>query len=85
MSLAIDIDKATRVLLSDGWHDIARNDEGVSSLYFDAFELVWNTGDHFVQPKADPAGIGFIDGATGEWMFAPLNHVLAIATPKASR
>jgi hypothetical protein len=83
VSLAIDIDKATRVLLSDGWHDIAQDKEGISTLVFDAFELVWE-GDS-VQPKADPAGIAFVDQYTGERMYAPLNHVLAIATPQGSR
>ncbi len=34
MSLAIDVDKVTRILLADGWHDVTD-----SSFYLDAYEF----------------------------------------------
>lgn len=44
MSIAIDIDKVTAVLLADGWHDVAwRDDE--STFEIDAYEYI--AGDHF--------------------------------------
>ncbi len=40
MSLAIDIDKVTSVLIGGEWHSVAKNDEGVSSFDLDAYEFV---------------------------------------------
>lgn len=39
MSLAIDIDHVTAVLLTAGWHDVANN-----SFTLDSYEYVWYAG-----------------------------------------
>ena len=39
MSIAIDIDHVTRVLMADGWHDVL-----AGSFTCDAFEFVWKEG-----------------------------------------
>ncbi len=38
MSLAIDVDKVTRVLLADGWHEVIGE-----SFSLDAYEYVWHS------------------------------------------
>jgi hypothetical protein len=81
VSLGINIDKVTRVLLPDGWHDVDPFDDGRSSLVTDAYELVEygrdGSPEHWVQPKAECTGIGFIDAGTKRRICAPLTAVLA--------
>lgn len=43
MSLAIDIDKVTSVLIGGHWHKVATNSDGVSSFGLDAYEYVWGS------------------------------------------
>lgn len=41
MSLAIDIDQVTQVLLADGWHQVRED-----SFYLDSYEYLWNHEGH---------------------------------------
>jgi len=70
VSLAIDEDRVQSVLLADGeWHSVHWED-GRSSFYADAFEILDYGGSDerrragepifTVQPKAETAGIGFL-------------------------
>lgn len=44
MSLCIDVNTVTRVLLADGWHDVAD-----ASFEIDAYEFVWSGSDRLVR------------------------------------
>lgn len=96
MSINIDIDKVTSVLLADGWHDVAWDDE--STFELDAYEYV--DGDHMKQLHAkgsDPgSAIRLAGGAeeavgvpatgfvfrtgSGEIMAGPITAILAVRT-----
>jgi hypothetical protein len=96
MSLNIDIDKVTAVLLADGWHDVAWDNE--STFELDAYEYV--DGDHLAQLHArgsDPgSAIHLAGGAeesvgvaatgfrfwtgSGEIMAGPITAILAVRT-----
>jgi len=89
MSLAIDIDRVSQVLLSDGWHDVSN-----SSFDLDSYEFVQsdNDGGPFLRGvKAEPyvlmAG-GKVQGVPstgatwrepdGSRMYCPVTAVLAV-------
>jgi hypothetical protein len=82
MSLAIDIDKVHEVLLDDGWHDVYWND-GVSTLYFDAYEYLWHTSHDraqvFQDAKLTTLGFGFQAEGIG-WIYGPISSIKAVRT-----
>lgn len=66
MSILIDIDKVTAVLLPDGWHDVAWKDDE-STFELDAYEYV--DGDHYrnVQQRGgDPSSAVRLAGGAEE-------------------
>lgn len=76
MSLAIDVDDVTAVLLADGWHEIARlEDSEIASFDVDAYEFVMG---HRLLVADVGAGFEFIDAGTGARMCGPLSSVLAV-------
>ncbi len=92
MSLAINVDKVTAVLLADGrWHEV-RWADGVSSFTIDAFEFIWYGGSEeqraqgeptqIAQPKAESTGAEFMedDDAGGEAVqtVVPLNYIYGV-------
>lgn len=71
MSILIDIDKVTSVLLADGWHDVAWKDDE-STFELDAYEYV--DGDHYrnVQQKGgDPSSAVRLAGGAEENVGVP--------------
>ena len=85
MSLSIDIDEVGSILLADGWHDVASNEDGVSTFDIDAYEYLqkWaNYGkDKFECLHSGGAGFGFTD-IDGNYVFGPVNSILAIKLSK---
>lgn len=81
MSLCIDIDHVSRVLLADGWHKVAE-----SSFLLDAYEYV--EGDDIVHGGGNSGicstGFAFRTLA-GETFFGPLSAVLAVSTTLVAR
>jgi hypothetical protein len=66
MSLSIHVDNVTAVLLSDGWHEVDLDKEGVSSFDLDAYEYLWGEiivghGDSTTVPTT---GFGFMERGT---------------------
>lgn len=83
MSLAINPATVRRVLLADGWHDVATTD-GRSTFALDAHEYV--EGDYKVLSETEaerfglcPAGFRFEEKASGWTIAGPLTSVLAVA------
>jgi hypothetical protein len=83
VSLAIDIDRVSSVLLADGWHLVKD-----FSFYLDAYEYLWypDRGD-----DPDPitthgggssgicaTGFGFHDRDADAWVYGPLTSILAV-------
>lgn len=96
MSLAIDIDRVTAVLLADGWHTVdTMNQSGrtVSSFSLDAYEFVEHQEN---QDNGPISRVGGGDGETvgytgvyfasqGENYYCPLSSVLSIRTTPAKK
>lgn len=93
MSLAIDVDTVIRVLLPDGWHDVAN-----ASFDLDAYEYLWSgqSGVSIADAQHDAlvlhgggqsgisaTGFSFTDAATRQRMYGPLTAVLAVATDES--
>lgn len=76
MSLSIEVQKVTGILLPDGWHEVVPD-----SLWFDAFELI-EPGDRYsAQPKAESTGISWQEPTNaGVAFYAPLTSLLAVRT-----
>lgn len=83
MSLLIDVDNVTAVLLVDGWHDVADH-----SFTLDSYEFVWanqherDKGDFTTlhgggQSDICATGFMFSDGG-GSQIAGPLTSVLAV-------
>ena len=89
MSLAIDVDAVTAVLLADGWHEVADD-----SFSLDAYEFIWSgkggvraadmNGDRDPMVLHGGGGSGvcatgyeFIDDG-GEVIAGPLTAILAV-------
>jgi hypothetical protein len=86
MSLAIDVDRVTHVLLADGWHEVTD-----VSFTLDAYEFVWYpAGRQGSSPKRDIMHGGGNDGvcaagfsfktAEGDYIQGPLTAILAVRT-----
>lgn len=77
MSLAIDTDNITSVLLQTGWHDVAHH-----SFHLDAYEyvcegdIVHGGGDHGIPCTG---GFGF-KTPLDEWIYGPMTSILAVTT-----
>ena len=95
MSLSIDTNAVTRVLLADGWHDVANE-----SFDLDAYEFMWSgddlrlsemPSDRRVQivHRGGQSGVcdtGFsFRQADGSTISGPLTAVLAVETDTAKR
>ena len=82
MSLEIDIDRVSAVLLADGWHDVAD-----VSFMVDAYEYLdfGHAGGHDYPPgKAmllhnGGAGFAFMEPG-GQWIYGPVSSILAVRT-----
>jgi len=83
MSLAINIDRVTRVLLSDGWHDVAKVPGGVGASPFeiDSYEFVTD-GEVFLgggsKPLIPARGFGFSFIEAGHSISGPLAAIQAV-------
>lgn len=92
MSLAIDTDTVTRVLLSDGWHRVAN-----ATFDLDAYEYLWSgqsevrvvdsQHDAMVLHGGGQSGIcatgfSFYDDETGDVLYGPLTAIQAVATAR---
>ena len=81
MSLAIDTDKITEVMLPDGWHTVAKG-----SFSLDAYEYVKDGKTLF---RAGQEGLvlpatGFVfTDASGETICGPISSVRAVKLSKA--
>ncbi|MEN4399657.1 hypothetical protein A5768_08265 [Mycolicibacterium fortuitum] len=77
MSLAINTDDVTAVLLADGWHDVSN-----SSFDIDSYEYIWEDDLVFGggrDPLIPASGFSFSD-ALGRRIAGPLTSVLAVRT-----
>lgn len=75
MSIAINTDRVTEVLLTDGWHIVDKN-----SFDLDSYEYLWGErlllgGGH--EPLIPATGFTFLD-ETGSRISGPLTAVLAV-------
>ena len=71
MSLSIDVDEVMRVLLADGWHEVAN-----SSFAIDAYEYLWKGQ---LVHGGDDGGFSFDDKLTGMRVYGPMSALLAVA------
>jgi hypothetical protein len=88
MSLAIDIDKVSRVLLADGWYTVAFDERKVSSFDLDAYEYLQypkdpRRGPHVllgggVLPLVPSTGFVFKDAETKRLIYGPITAILAV-------
>ena len=96
MSLAIDVDEITDVLLVDGWHAVEwhydKDGAGASTFDTDAYEIMWYGSaerkknmepiGHF-QPGDKPQDYtGFSFREDGVRVFGPMSSVLAVKVGK---
>ncbi len=76
MSLAIEVDEITAVLLADGWHEV---DEG--SFELDSYEYAWEAGNTMLH-RGGQSGVcanGFeFRGVDGHRIAGPLTAILAV-------
>lgn len=90
MSLAIDVDNVVRVLLADGWHNVA--DESFS---IDAYEFLWSGRDGTrvadMDSDRDPlclhsGGAGFAFSTDdGDRVCGPVSAILAVKELRVGR
>ena len=79
MSLAIDIDSVTGVLLADGWHEVIND-----SFDLDAYEYMQGEGERRTMlfggghEKLIPATGFTFQSAGSEWITGPLTSILAV-------
>jgi hypothetical protein len=94
MSLSIDIDEVAAVLLADGWHEVADNDEGVSSFDLDAYEFIWRTREDrdaltlHGGGQSEVCATGFIFAEKGKrkgMLCGPLTAILAVRTVRRKK
>jgi hypothetical protein len=82
MSLAIDIDKVSAVLLADGWHECG------DTFSFDAYEYVWEAGgcggslrdaqNFWGASTHGQSSTGFIFHEDGRAVCGPMSSILAV-------
>lgn len=76
MSLAIDVDNVTEVLLPDGWHVVYN-----ATFHIDAYEFVdghtalLGGGE---EPLVPATGFAFVEKQGGPWVTGPITSVLAV-------
>jgi hypothetical protein len=84
MSLSIDVDEVTAVLLADGWHPVDQKN-GVSTFATDAYEIMdWGSQERKddgrpvarYQPKDSPTGFTFMENGTE--VCGPMTSILAV-------
>tara|TARA_Y100000310_G_C20447324_1_gene699062 strand:- start:266 stop:550 length:285 start_codon:yes stop_codon:yes gene_type:complete len=94
MSLAIDVDKVTRVCVVGHWYDVLWKDargEDISTFLFDSYEFVTNRGyedkwppHHLEHGGGDydicAKGFEFVDAKTGNVISGPMTSIDAVAT-----
>jgi len=74
MSLAIDTDRVTAVLLADGWHDVVDK-----SFNLDAYEFMWD--GRLVGSGSSATGYDFEEG-NGSRLAGPLTAIIAVRYTK---
>jgi hypothetical protein len=92
MSLAIDVDEVTAVLLPDGWHDVLDR-----SFSLDSYEYIWWQDMKPEQRERENPMVmlgggqvqgvpstGFTFKAKDGWLAGPLTAVLAVKRPAKS-
>jgi len=81
MSLAIDTDKITEVMLPDGWHTVAKGSFGLDAYEFErGGKTLFRAGQEgLVRPAT---GFVFTD-ASGETICGPISSVRAVKLSKA--
>lgn len=79
MSLAIDINKVTHVLLADGWHKVRDN-----SFLLDSYEFISGKPSNFNIEHgggdSDICAVGFYFLSDRCEIFGPLTSILAVKT-----
>lgn len=80
MSLAIDVDKITSVLLPDGWHDVDQRDDGISTFAYDAYEYTWEDGDESLAfgQASGVTHLGWTFREGGQRISGPFTSILAV-------
>jgi hypothetical protein len=82
MSLVLDVDRVSAVLLADGWHNVAFDPEGASTFYLDAYEFI--RGNEVVHAGGASGvcstGATWLDKDGGFYIACPLTAILAIRT-----
>lgn len=77
MSLAIEVDDVTAVLLADGWHTVANK-----SFALDSYEYVWGADDQVMHGGGNSAicatGFTFTTENGSTMVAGPLTAVLAV-------
>jgi hypothetical protein len=83
MSLAINVGEVWRVLLADGWHDVAPSADSnqVSSFKLDAYEYVDGdlSGGQERAAGVSVLGFSFSEDGGGQ-LYGPLTSILAVDT-----
>jgi hypothetical protein len=95
MSLAIDQDKVSAVLLPSGWYEVAfmknRNGNGklISTFFIDAFEIIEypdkEPDERWIAPillHNDSTGFSFKPTTSEDYISAPISSLLAVATKR---
>jgi hypothetical protein len=76
VSLAIDIDKVSALLLADGWHEVVDD-----SFYIDAYEYISKDMPDSSQFSGGPGfGIKENHGRGGSMMYGPVSAIIAVRT-----
>jgi hypothetical protein len=91
MSLAIDVDKVSNVLLADGWHTVKFGADGKSTFKFDDYVYIRNRGGKESAPEivlergecqgVPPIGATWLEeqfSAEAEVVYCPITAILAV-------
>lgn len=76
MSLSIDVDRVMRVMLADGWHEVARKSFDLDSYEFNHESACILRGGAVLHVCS--TGFRFTDPATGRAVFGPVTAILAV-------
>jgi len=80
MSLAIDVDRVSEVLLADGWHDV-KFVEGQSTFEIDAYEYIRKhegRTDPDVRQGVPSTGATWFDVNPNAQIYCPVTSILAV-------